>query len=104
MTTDHNGNIVGNPATSHGGHRPTPRSEFRGMTKSTLANYQAHGYTHPTGPTTMLNPEGAAMARSSYRTYRGYGESPQNARHLAIRGAITQGGMVEGGKQGWGNQ
>jgi len=25
MATDHNGNIVGNPATSHGGHRPTPR-------------------------------------------------------------------------------
>jgi hypothetical protein len=52
----------------------------------------------------MLNPSGAANARSSYRTYRGYGESPQNARHLAIRGAITQGGMVEGGKLGWNNQ
>lgn len=25
MATDHNGNIVGNPTTSHGGHRPTPR-------------------------------------------------------------------------------
>ena len=87
----------------HAGRKVGP-SEFRGMTKSTLANYQAHGYTHPTGPTTMLNPEGAAFARSSYRTYRGYGESPQNARHLAIRGAITQGGMVEGGKQGWNNQ
>lgn len=98
MTTDHRGNSVG------GNHRSTPRSEFRGMTKDTLAGYRAQGYTHPTGPTTMLNPSGAANARSSYRTYRGYGESPQNARHLAIRGAITQGGMVEGGKQGWGNQ
>lgn len=89
---------------AHHAGRKVGASEFRGMTKSTLANYQAHGYTHPTGPTTMLNPEGAAMARSSYRTYRGYGESEQNARHLAIRGAITQGGMVEGGKQGWNNQ
>jgi len=25
MATDHRGNNVGNPATSHGGHRPTPR-------------------------------------------------------------------------------
>ena len=89
---------------AHHAGRKVGASEFRGMTKSTLANNQAHGYTHPTGPTTMLNPEGAAMARSSYRTLRGYGESPQNARHLAIRGAITQGGMVEGGKQGWNNQ
>lgn len=98
MTTDHKGNSVG------GNHRPTPRSEFRGMSKDTLAGYKAQGYTHPTGPTTMLNPEGAATARSSYRTLRGYGESEQNARSLAIRGAITQGGMEEGGKQGWGNQ
>ena len=98
MTTDHRGNSVG------ANHRPTPRSEFRGMSKGTLAGYKAQGYTHPTGPTTMLNPEGAATARSSYRTLRGYGESPQHARSLAIRGAITQGGMEEGGKQGWGNQ
>ena len=25
MATDHRGNNVGNPTTSHGGHRPTPR-------------------------------------------------------------------------------
>lgn len=25
MAEDHRGNIVGNPDTSHGGHRPTPR-------------------------------------------------------------------------------
>lgn len=25
MATDHRGNLVGNPTTAHGGHRPTPR-------------------------------------------------------------------------------
>jgi hypothetical protein len=89
---------------AHHPNRKVGASEFRGMSKDTLSGYRAQGYTHPTGPTTMLNPAGAANARSSYRTLRGHGESPQNARSSAIRGAITQGGMVEGGKQGWNNQ
>lgn len=89
---------------AHHPNRKVGASEFRGMSKGTLAGYQAQGYTHPTGPTTMLNPAGAATARSQYRTLRGYGESPQNARSLAIRTGIQSGGMVEGGKQGWNNQ
>lgn len=38
MATDHRGNIVGNPTTAHGGHRPTPRLAKK------LANHYDLGY------------------------------------------------------------
>ena len=81
-----------------------PRSEVRGMTKDTLAQAQQGGYSHPTGPTTMLGAEGANIARNSYRQQRTQGVAPQEARSMAIAHGVTGGRDSSPGAQGYGSK
>ena len=78
--------------------------EMRGMTKETLAHFQANGYSHPTGPTTILGDTGAGIARSSYRMLRKSGVNKQEARSEAIATGITGGRDSTQGAKGYGNK
>lgn len=98
MATDHRGSPVGNPETSHGGHRVVVRDWSR-QKDSMIRN--TYGYNHPTGPTTSISARDMGNVRSDYRSARSAGKDPQAARAEAIQGSYRR-KEAEIGSRGWG--
>ena len=83
MATDHRGNIVGNPDTSHGGHRPTPRVSqmlANQLNSMVMLKHQETVDENPMlglvnrGPK-KVTPEDAQRAINTYRNYRDFGSN-----------------------------